>query len=320
MAGTTKGVDHSDSNNRGRVGSMRMTKISTGLAGAPLPVHVDIPSTAAPVRQMLWPLASVFLALIFFVSPSWCRGARDPVSCDPQKSAPAPDQGAGISRAQGDDILQELKQIRSLLEQIEKFRAAETAKNPGAMAGRTVSLKLEPSHPALGNEKAAVTVVEFTDYQCPYCRRFQNDTFPELKSKYIDTGKIRFITRNLPLAIHPNAKRAAKVARCADEQGKYWDARGPLFEHHADLSANSLAEIAKAAHLAMPDFAACVESSKYDAEVAQEVADAGSSGLVGTPTFVVGQVKGNALSGTVIAGAVPVDTFAKAIEDALAKK
>ena len=70
-----------------------------------------------------------------------------------------------------------------------------------------------------------MTMVEFTDYQCPFCQRFHVTTFGELKKNYIDTGKVRFYSRDLPLDFHPNAMRAAQAARCAIEQGKYWQIR-----------------------------------------------------------------------------------------------
>ena len=77
----------------------------------------------------------------------------------------------------------------------------------------------------LGDKNAPLTVVEFTDYQCPFCQRFHVTSYPDLKKNYIDTGKVRFYSRDLPLDFHANAMRAAQAARCANDQGQYWKMR-----------------------------------------------------------------------------------------------
>jgi protein-disulfide isomerase len=96
-----------------------------------------------------------------------------------------------------------------------------------ASAGRDprpdeVRLALQPDELALGRAGAPLTMVEFTDYQCPYCRRFQAEVWPQLKREYIDTGKLRYIARDLPLQFHASAAPAAEAAHCAGEQGKFW--------------------------------------------------------------------------------------------------
>jgi protein-disulfide isomerase len=115
----------------------------------------------------------------------------------------------GITRQQADQILDELRQIRQLLEQ-QQAKAAE----PKQDGPKRAKLNLQTA-PMMGSKDAPLTMVEFTDFQCPYCRQFYATTFAELKKNYIDTGKMRFYSRDLPLDFHPNAMRAAEAGRCA---------------------------------------------------------------------------------------------------------
>src|SRR5262245_31091471 len=115
-----------------------------------------------------------------------------------------------ITRSQADDILKELRLIRQLLERQQQ---------PAAPPRPTVATVAVPfTDPVLGKKDAPVTIVEFTDYQCTFCQRFHIATFPRLKSKYIDTGKVRFYSRDMPLDFHQNALKAAVAARCAGDQ------------------------------------------------------------------------------------------------------
>src|SRR5262249_28915851 len=124
-----------------------------------------------------------------------------------------------ITRQQADDILNELRQIRQLLEKQQQAR-------PGQPAQEITRAKMSLDGMAmLGSKDAPLTMVEFTDYQCPFCQRFHVMTFSELKRQYIDTGKMRFFSRDLPLDFHPNAMRAAQAARCANDQGQFWTLR-----------------------------------------------------------------------------------------------
>ena len=130
----------------------------------------------------------------------------------------------GITSQQADQILDELRQIRQLLEQQTASLAAMAEKNaPSGPAHAKIDLS---GFQMLGSKSAPVTLVEFTDYQCPYCRQFHVSVFNELKKNYIDTGKVRFYSRDLPLdQIHPNAMRAAEAGRCAADQGQFWSMR-----------------------------------------------------------------------------------------------
>src|SRR5262249_17984609 len=118
--------------------------------------------------------------------------------------------------------------------------------------------------PALGQADAPVTLVEFSDYQCPYCRMFFSDTFPTLRREYIDTGKVRYVFRDYPLAqMHPQARKAAEAAHCAGEQGKYWEMHDLLFQNQQALALPQLSEYARNLGLDGASFDACLQSEKY---------------------------------------------------------
>src|SRR6266704_1199611 len=115
-------------------------------------------------------------------------------------------QEQGISRQQADEILNELRQIRQLLE--------KQAKAPQPQGEQITRAKVNlDGFAMLGSKDAPLTMVEFTDYQCPFCQRFHVTSFPDLKKEYIDTGKVRFFSRDMPLDFHANAMRAAEAAR-----------------------------------------------------------------------------------------------------------
>src|SRR3989338_5451600 len=136
-------------------------------------------------------------------------------------------QSPPITKEQADAILKELQAIRQLLEQMQRQQAQpRPVQQPVQPPAPPAKVKVRSDGPYwLGKADAPVTVVEFTDYQCPFCRRFHQSAFEEIKKNYIDTGKVRFVSRDLPLDIHANAARAAHAARCAGEQGKFWEMR-----------------------------------------------------------------------------------------------
>lgn len=116
---------------------------------------------------------------------------------------------------------------------------------------------------ALGMADAPVTVVEFTDYQCPYCLRFVENTFPKLKEAFIDTGKVRWVVRDMPLGFHRNARKAAQAAHCAGEQDKFWEMRSVLFANAKQLEETNLPRYAETIGLNPSEFEECLASDRY---------------------------------------------------------
>jgi len=218
-------------------------------------------------------------------------------------------QEPGITRQQADQILNELRQIRQLLERQQQARGGQPAEE---ITKAKMSLD---GMAMLGSKDAPITMVEFTDYQCPFCQRFHTTTFTELKREYIDTGKVRFYSRDLPLDFHPNAMRAAQAARCATDQGKFWPLRDRMGANPDKLDVANLLAFASDLKMDVNAFKTCVESEKYKNAVQTDVMEAMKIGATGTPTFVVGKSTPDGVDGELIVGALPLQVFQRKIQD-----
>lgn len=222
----------------------------------------------------------------------------------------------GITEKQADAILNELKQIRILLQKQQTLLQQRPGRAP--RADQKVSLPLGDTY-AIGSKDAPVTLVEFTDYQCPFCSRFHKNTFSQLKKNFVDTGKVRFISRDLPLPFHKNAFGAARASRCAGEQNQYWEARHLLSSNPKNLSDQAISKYARDLQLDMDRFQACFDSKKYEAEIKRDISEANQVGITGTPGFVLGKTpKDGTMKGIKISGAQPYASFAARINKLLA--
>lgn len=243
---------------------------------------------------------------------------------DPQTTKPAPapsaavNQPAGITSQQADAILNELKAIHQLLLNPPATRAAAAPAAPAP--NEKVKMSVGTGWYSMGRDDAPVTVVEFTDYQCPFCRKFESDSFAQLKKEYIDTGKVRFVSRDLPLDFHPNAPGAAVAARCAGEQHKFWEMRDAMMLDTAtDLSPDAILKYGQKTNLDMSAFSACLKDKKFTEAIKKDSADAGALGISGTPSFVIGKTDKTEIAGVRIVGAVPFAVFDSTIKDLLTK-
>ena len=173
--------------------------------------------------------------------------------------------------------------------------------------------------PVIGSANAPLTIIEFSDYQCPFCQRFHQETWPQLKADYVDTGKVKFVYRDYPLPFHQNAEIAAEAANCAGEQGKYWEMHDELFAKGSGdgtgLDAASLKSYAAGLGLNAATFATCLDGSKYASEIQKDTADGSTAGVSGTPTFYIGTPS---KSYTQIVGAVPYAVIKQTIDQELA--
>lgn len=229
----------------------------------------------------------------------------------------AGDQPAAITNDQADAILRELKGIRQLLESIDKKGVAQAPARPPVPQTAKVSIKGGAS---LGSADAPVTVVEFTDYQCPYCLKFIQDTFPKLKEQFIDTGKVRWVIRDMPLAFHKNARKAAQAAQCAGEQDKFWEMRDVLFANAKQIEEEKLPGYAQVIGLDATAFDRCLASDRHLAAIDQSAQDAGTVQITGTPTFVVGRAASDSVEGARVVGARDYKAFEEQILKALGDK
>jgi protein-disulfide isomerase len=216
----------------------------------------------------------------------------------------------GITSEQAQDIVNELKQIRQLLE---KMQSGQQAQAPDDK----VSYRFSPGSFSLGDAKAPVVMVEYTDFQCPFCQQFHNTAFAQIKANYIDTGKLRFVSRDFPLDFHENARRAATAGRCAAEQGKYWEMRHLMIENAEQLKLDNLVTYAANVKLDVPKFKSCLESDRFKAQIDQDIAEGEIAGVQGTPSFVIGRLENDKLEGVRLVGAQPYAQFDARIQELL---
>jgi protein-disulfide isomerase len=209
-----------------------------------------------------------------------------------------------MTQQQGEEILQELRQIRQLLEKQAKPAGAQQEEAPTKAKLADLS-----GVPMLGSKSAPITIVEYTDYQCPYCQHFHVTAFAEIKKAYIDTGKVRFFSKDMPLDFHPNAMRAAMAARCAGEQGKFWQLRDTMGDNPNSLDMEHIVGFAGTLKMDTVALRACIDSGKYKERVQGDVLEGMRVGANGTPTFIVGKSVGNGVDGELVVGAMPFQMF-----------
>ncbi|MQA28248.1 MAG: thioredoxin domain-containing protein [Luteitalea sp.] len=223
---------------------------------------------------------------------------------------------ANPARVQGATLDQVRVPIRNML--IEERMDVAREKFLVTLKARTpVSISLEPprqkvadaGHASKGPDTAPIVMVEFSDYQCPFCQR-ANPTVEQVLKTYGD--KIRFVYRHYPLANHPDARPAAEAAACAQEQDKFWPYHDQLFANVSRLSAQDLKDHASAAGLDSVQFASCVDSRRFKSRVDADVAEAEEAGVTGTPAFFI--------NGRPLEGAQPFEAFQRIIDEELERK
>ena len=186
----------------------------------------------------------------------------------------------------------------------------------GAAAGEKVKVSVDDD-PMLGNPKAKITLVEFSDFQCPFCRSFWSGAFQQIKTEYIDTGKVRFVYRDFPLSFHSGAIPAAQGTQCANEQGKFWEMHDKIFEEQAkkgegtiQFSENDVRNWAsQVVGLDFGKWNECFASDKYQQEIQKDLSDGSAYGVSGTPTLFI--------NGVPIVGARPFSAFKAEIDKLL---
>ena len=182
-------------------------------------------------------------------------------------------------RAGQDAIRRDLQEIKQQLAQ------QRTAAAPAAPQNVVLDLAGDP---AKGRPDAPLTLVEFSDYQCPFCARIARETFPAVEKAYVETGKVRYVFRDFPLSMHRYAFKAAEAANCAGEQGKYWEMHDRLFENVSALEPEKLPGYAQAVGLDPGRFEECLGSGRHAEEIRADMEDGRKAGVRGTPTLMIG--------------------------------
>jgi protein-disulfide isomerase len=241
--------------------------------------------------------------------------------------------GCGSSSAQSPKEAAELKkeiealkasqaEMQKSLEEVRDFLKAATGGRFGgpALVGSSVGIE---SAPANGRPTAPVTLIEVSDYHCPFCRRHFQQTQPQLNTNYINAGKVRHVFLHYPIdQLHPDAFRSHEAASCAADQGKFWELHAKLFEAPA-RTIEQLVPLGQAAALNVDAFRACLENGRHSKEVKDSVARIQKMGISGTPAFLIGRTPpGNEPMkiSKVIEGAQPYEAFQKAIDEVMAER
>ncbi len=170
--------------------------------------------------------------------------------------------------------------------------------------------------PTDGSETATISIVEFGDYQCTYCKRYFEEDYTKIMENYVKTGKVAYTFRDFPLTSHPQSLPAALTANCANEQGKFWEMHDMLYEKqnlwsYKDNFKDTFISFAKDLKLDEKQFKDCLEQEKYIYKIQKDIKDGVSYKIIGTPTIFIEKSK--------IVGAQPYTTF-KAIIDQELKK
>ena len=213
-------------------------------------------------------------------------------------------------------LQRDLEDIKGLL----RSRAmAPQAPAPQTTLSQPVVLDIDGA-PFLGSKDAKVTLVEFSDFQCPFCARHSQQTLPTIMKEYVDAGKVKYVLRDFPIPqLHPHAQKSHEAAHCAGEHGKYWEMYRRLFGDLRGQDAPGLTAHAKALRLDGRKFDQCLTSGRHTARVQKAVEEGQRAGVRGTPAFFVGvSTDGRTVKATqMLRGAQPYDRFKGIIETAL---
>jgi len=219
---------------------------------------------------------------------------------------------ASLKAMQGD-----ISEIKALLSRAITPAAGQKPAPPPQVNIKGVEFSVG-GNPVIGSESAKLILVEFTDYQCPFCSRYARATFSLIKEKYVEEGIIQYAVIDRPLTdMHPEAAKAAESAHCAREQGKFWEMHKALMANQDELK--NLVFYADALGLDNREFEVCLNSGKYKGLVEENTALAGRLGIAGVPGFIIGTVdaSGGVKAVSFISGAQPFDVFRQALDEAL---
>ncbi len=183
--------------------------------------------------------------------------------------------------------------------------------NPAPIVRKDVS---EDDDPVIGDKNAPITVIEFSDFECPFCKKFFDESLSKIEENYIKKGYVRLVYRDFPLTnIHPNAQKAAEAAQCANDQNKWKTMHDIIFKNQAGgLSVENFKKWAKELKLDTKKFDECLDSGKYKDEVSKDLNDGISYGVQGTPSFFI--------NGELLVGAQPYQVFQSKFDAILKEK
>lgn len=213
-------------------------------------------------------------------------------------------------------ILKELQGLRAGTAQ-PRAQANPNQPSPTALPSMPLSIAGAAS---IGRADAPLTLIEFSDFQCPFCLRHVRETFAKIRASYVDTGKVRYVFRHYPIqSLHAQAWAGARAAECAQRQGKFWELHDRLFANPKQMSDADLEKYAQSEGLNMISFKQCYSDPAVTAKITQDLDDGTRAGVTGTPMFFLGTVEnGKVKVARRLNGAVPYASFQQAFDALLA--
>jgi protein-disulfide isomerase len=215
-----------------------------------------------------------------------------------------------LLKAQQRQILDSLDDLKKLLK---TANSPPTVKVPDTISVAGEAFK--------GEANASLAIIEYADFECPFCRRFDHSTFPQIRDSYIQTGKVKYFYRDLPLPFHPHSMPAARAVHCAQDQGKQWEMRESLFSDPPLQSAEDIDTRAAKLGIDTAKLDQCMASERFADVIQRSMSDASGMQISGTPTFVIGTLgaDGNLVNvKKTVVGAFPFEAFKAAIDPLLA--
>lgn len=216
-------------------------------------------------------------------------------------------------------IQKDVQDIKAILLRVTE--SAPTARGPVTEVSLDVPVA---GRPMRGSPQATVAIVEFSDYQCPFCGRYVAQTLPRITSDYIANGRVQYFFVNLPIeSLHPQAFRAHQAAICAGEQGRYWEMHDRLFANQAALAVDDLARHAGAVGLEMGEYETCFEDGRTAARIREDQALGQQAGAAGTPFFLVGTIEAGGTTVRAvraISGAQPFAVFTQTLDELIGRR
>lgn len=260
---------------------------------------------------MLSKLTVVALVAVFSLSP--------PPQAPAEELAAIKKELAELKAAQA-AMQKDLQAIKNFLQAVQQQQQRQAQGPELQVVGQTIDISGEPT---LGSPTAQITLVEVSDYHCPFCRRNVQQTFPQINAEFIRTGKARYVFVDYPIAqLHPDAARSHEAAACAGDQGKFWEMHNALFSSTPLRDADALTSQAAGIGLDVAKFRDCLTAGKHTAAIRDSVARVQKLGIGGTPATLIGMTPAPGTPMKIIGyvyGARPYADFKKEIETALGK-
>jgi protein-disulfide isomerase len=218
-----------------------------------------------------------------------------------------------------DEVARLNAQQQQILDSLDELK--RMIKGPGQAALKPPESMSVAGEPFKGQPGATLAIIEYADFECPFCRRFEREVYPQIRDNYINTGKVKYFHRDMPLPFHEGAMPAARAAHCASEQGKFWEMHDSLLGDATSLGAADIDERAARLGMNVSELDKCISSDRFADIIQRGVAEATQMQISGTPTFIIGtldtQGKLMSVKRTVV-GAYPFDTFKGALDPLLA--